>query len=131
MNVSKKIAKLVYERDSDRCGACGTANSPSIQHRINRGAGGDPKGYRNVLSNLMILCLPCNGALEADGSFRASGIRSGWKAMSWDDPERVAVFYFWAREWRLLSNDGTFRVVDVSEITRGKNDAPLVIGKAA
>lgn len=130
MNVPKKVAKLVYERDSHKCASCGF-NALSIQHRINRGAGGDPKGYRNVLSNLMALCVLCNGALEADASFRATGIRQGWKCQSWDDPERVAVYFIWAREWRLLSNDGSFRVVDDSEITRGKNDVPLVIGKAA
>lgn len=130
MNVSKKVAKLVYERDFYRCAVC-SSDSLSIQHRTNRGMGGDPKGYKNVLSNLMALCGLCNGALEADDSFRASGIRNGWKTFEWDDTERVAVHYIWAREWRLLSNDGTYRIVDVSEITRGKNDAPLVIGKAA
>ncbi|MDH6277498.1 5-methylcytosine-specific restriction protein A [Aurantimicrobium minutum] len=130
MNVSKKVALSVYERDSYRCAAC-SSDSLSIQHRTNRGMGGDPKGYKNVLSNLMALCGLCNGALEVDTKFRDTGIRNGWKTFEWDDTERVAVFYIWAREWRLLSNDGTFRVVDVSEITRGKNDAPLVIGKAA
>lgn len=126
MNVPKKIVDYVFERDSFKCAACGAGSSLSIQHRINRGTGGDPKGYRNVLSNLMALCSFCNGALEADGSFRATGIRQGWKCQSWDDPERVAVYFIWAREWRLLSNNGSFRVVDDSEIVRGTNGAPMV-----
>lgn len=130
MNVTKKARGTVFERDSHKCAACGF-NALTIQHRTNRGMGGDPKGYRNILSNLMALCAPCNGALEADGSFRATGIRNGWKTFDWDDTERVAVYYMWAREWRLLNNDGTYRVVDDSEITRGKKDAPLVLGKAA
>lgn len=126
MNVPAKTVKVFRERDSQRCAACGVSNALSTQHRINKGSGGDPKGYRNILSNLLTLCVLCNGALESDERFRASGISNGWKAMSWDDPLRVAVYYMWAREWRLLDDQGGYRVVDDSEIVRGKNGAPLV-----
>jgi hypothetical protein len=112
MNVTKQDRETVYERDQYRCAACSNPSSLEIQHRINRGMGGDKKGVRNVLSNLITLCHFCNSALESDPEFAQKGRDFGWKLMSWQVTTWWPVFYTWADEWRLLDNAGEFVVTD-------------------
>jgi hypothetical protein len=81
---------------------------------------------RDNLANLLTLCVGCNTALEADASFRTSGLHMGWKLNSWDDENRVPVYIQPAREWRLLADDGTYTVLESTDIRRGTNGTPMV-----
>lgn len=99
----------VYERDGGRCAACGTTNALTIQHRINRQMGSSL--YRDGFAFWLTLCAGCNGALESDPHFAQSGRDKGWKLVTTEDPEAVAVFVVWAREWRLLDTAGRYVVV--------------------
>jgi 5-methylcytosine-specific restriction endonuclease McrA len=110
MNVTKQDRETVYERDQYRCAACSNPSNLEIQHRINRGMGGDPTGALNRLSNLLTLCHTCNAALEADADFAEKGRTNGWKLSRWQVPTWWPVFYSWADEWRRLDDEGTFDV---------------------
>jgi hypothetical protein len=123
--VTAKTRSMVYDRDGSRCPSCGFTSPLSIQHRINRGMGGSK--LRDNLANLLTMCIGCNTALEADASFRTSGLHMGWKLNSWDDEARVPVYFQYAREWRLLTDDGTYEVIDSDRITRGANGVPLIL----
>lgn len=106
-DVSRIDRELVYERDQYRCAACGGVSPLTIQHRANRGMGGNPNGSKNSLANLLTMCAFCNQLLEQSGKFALEGIDSGWKIRSWDDPDSQPVFYAWANEWRHLFADGS------------------------
>lgn len=103
MAVSKKDRRLVYDRDGNMCANCGIDETLTIQHRANRGFGGDPSKER--LSNYMVLCYWCNGRLESNADFAAIGIDKGWKLRSWEDPLKVCVFYAFDG-WYYLTDDG-------------------------
>ena len=112
MNVSKMDRETVFERDQYRCAACSNPSSLEIQHRINRGMGGDPKGFLNRFSNLLTLCHYCNTGLESDAEFAAKGRDNGWKLHRWQRPEWWPVYYAWADEWRRLDDNGEFVISD-------------------
>lgn len=105
-NVSRMDRELVYERDQYRCAACGGVSPLTIQHRANRGMGGNPSGSKNSLANLLTMCAFCNQLLEQSGKFALEGVEHGWKIRSWDAPQEIPVFYAWAQEWRRLSDNG-------------------------
>lgn len=121
--VAKKVRSTVYERDGGQCCSCGMRNL-TLNHRMNRQMGGSK--LRDGYENLVTMCSGCNTALEADASFRESGIRMGWKIQSWDDPLRIPVYYQPFREWRLLDWEGGYTAIPEEEIRRGTNGTPLV-----
>lgn len=107
--------KELFERDNDRCMACGSAYQLTPQHRLNRKAGGrhgEALDAINEPQNLITLCWACNQRLESDAEFAAEGIRCGWKLQEYEDPYEVAVFVGWAREWRLLDRLGLYAICD-------------------
>lgn len=112
MKVSRQARETVHERDQYRCAACSNPSSLEIQHRVNRGMGGDPLGLKNVLSNLLTLCHHCNSALESDAEFAEKGRANGWKLQRWQQPAWWPVYYAWADEWRRLDDDGQFVIDD-------------------
>ena len=115
MNVTKHDREAVYERDQYRCAACGNPSTLEIQHRINRGMGGNPSGNLNRLSNLLTLCHQCNSQLEADADFADKGRAHGWKLQRWQVPTWWPVFYAWADEWRRLDDNGEF-IIDAEVV---------------
>lgn len=100
----------VYLRDAHLCASCGRGVALTLQHRRRRGMGGvqgDAAAAARDYPNLLTLCNGCNVALEQDAHFAKSGQRFGWRLLDGEDPGRVAVWFVWAREWRLLLPDGT------------------------
>jgi hypothetical protein len=141
MAVTQKNRILIYGRDSERCCACGRFDSKTINHRVNRQSGGSDN--RDNMGNLATMCNGCNNALESSSffrqvavsagwlrlidddsemvkhgglSFKMAGIALGWKLQTWEDPLRTAVYFRWAREWRLLDDQGTYEVVEQRDI---------------
>lgn len=110
-DVSRKLRERVMKRDGHCCVECGGMSMLTIQHRANRGMGGNPNGDRNKLSNLITMCWFSNELLEQDTVRRDEGLKYGWKLNSWDNPVTEPVFYRWAREWRYLDDDGSTRLV--------------------
>ena len=106
MNVTVKARQSVLERDGGMCMHCATTEALTIQHRANRGMGGDKAGRRNNLANLITLCHESNVRLEADAMFAARGIRKGWKLRSTDDATSIPVFHAGYGEWWLLNEEG-------------------------
>lgn len=108
MTISQKARATVKERDGFRCAAegpsCTRFTELTMQHRANRGMGGSK--LRDGFSNLITLCNRCNTLLEQDAAFAELGRQRGWKLASWEDSERVSVWFSWAGEWRLLDEDG-------------------------
>lgn len=108
----------MIDRDNGACVACGTTKALTTQHRHNRGQGGT--GARGEAeserpSNRCTLCLFCNQALEADAHFAETGRRNGWKLDHGEDPAEIAIYVIQFREWRLLDDEGGYRVVDGRE----------------
>lgn len=91
MTVSPKIRKQVFDRDMWCCVACGTSYELTIQHRINRQAGGSK--HRDNLANLIVLCWFHNSKLESDPEFARIGRKNGWKLKSYEDPKLIPVKY--------------------------------------
>lgn len=102
-------------RDNGACVACGRTVALTTQHRHNRGQGG--AGSRGQAdserpSNRCTLCVDCNRALEQDARFAETGRRHGWKLVGDEDPTKVAIYVVMFREWRLLDDEGSYRIVD-------------------
>ena len=118
MEVSKKDRELVYARDGRRCADCGGFSMLTIQHRVRRQMGGDKKGLRNKLSNLLTLCHFCNVIIDQNSDREDKAIANGWAIRSWDldKTEKIAVRYAhgndYSNEWRYLLDDGTTRLVE-------------------
>jgi len=53
--VSKRIRKVVFERDNYKCLVCGTDKNLTLDHIIPRSKGGS-----NKINNLQVLCKYCN-----------------------------------------------------------------------
>lgn len=108
MSLSPKKVKDVRARDGFRCAAegerCTVFRELTTQHRANRGIGGSK--LRDEYSNLVTLCLSCNVLLEQDAAWAEIGRERGWKLASWENPTRVAVWFAWAGEWRVLDDEG-------------------------
>lgn len=98
VTVSAALRRQVYERDGERCVACGSEVGLTIQHRED-GMGGN-RG--ETLPYLIVLCAGCNLALTKDSTYRRTGYKHGWQLHHGSDPERVAVFVTWRQEWRRL-----------------------------
>ncbi len=108
----------MFARDNGACVACGRETALTTQHRHNRGHGGvhgAGEAESERPSNRITLCSFCNGALESDARFAQTGRRNGWKLTEGEDPAKVAVFVTLFREWRLLDDEGTYRIVDGRE----------------
>lgn len=121
MTISTVIREKIFERDAWMCCSCHSTHQLTIQHRINRGMGGDQTGrpglkpMKDMPSNLLTMCIFCNTALESDPQFRQLGIEHGWKLHQWDDPHRSPVFFPWFGEQRLLDDEYTFQVLSKSQ----------------
>ena len=89
--ISPRVRRLVMDRDEEQCAHCGTNVGLTLQHRINRQAGGSK--LRDTASNLLTLCWESNTRLEADSAFADLGRLMGWKLRNWEDPEEVPVRY--------------------------------------
>lgn len=83
MAVTDKVRRTIFARDQ-YCLHCGLSEGLTIQHRINRGAGGSK--HRDNPANLIALCGLSNQLLESDAAFAQTGIAHGWKLRSWEDP---------------------------------------------
>lgn len=113
LEVPESTRTLVLNRDGHMCAAVGIAalnhNDLSMQHRLNRGMGGDPDV--NGPQWLMTLCVWCNVRLEQDAAFASLGRAWGWKLTRGEDPTVASVWFAWARQWRRLDTDGGYRRV--------------------
>jgi hypothetical protein len=111
VNVSVKTRRIVFERDGEMCMHCGTTTTLTIQHRRNRGMGGDKAGLRNNLANLITLCNESNTRLESDAVFARSGIRKGWKLTSGQSDIDTPVMHRGFGEWWFIDNNGDRHVI--------------------
>lgn len=94
---SRKVRALVLARDGHACAACGVSiiGRPwSMQHRVPRRMGGDPRPFINQPSNLVVLC----GSATTPGSCHLACERRdpemharGFWLRSWEDPAAVPV----------------------------------------
>lgn len=82
-----------------------------MQHRANRGMGGDPRGFRDRPSNLILLCWETNARLESDAYLAQVARERGWKVSMHADPASVPVWHHGLQAWFLLSDDWTRIVV--------------------
>lgn len=123
MAISKKTRDLVYKRDNYECAHCGTTSGLSIQHRINRQAGGSK--YRDSPSNLFVLCLIENQKLEADARAARIARFNGWKLRSYEDPLEVPVWYETEDAWFKLDDKGGRAVTDPPFPARYMMDVPF------
>lgn len=112
MTVTNKQKKLTFTRDGEQCVWCGVASGLTIHHRKNRQAGGSK--LRDHLANFITACYICNGMFEDNILEEARFL--GVKLQQWEDPYRTAVYFKPAREWRLLDDEGSFRVVDGRDV---------------
>jgi hypothetical protein len=112
-----KQKKLTFTRDGEQCVWCGATQGLAVHHRKNRQAGGSK--LRDHLANYLTACYICNGQFEDNLMERARLL--GVKLQQWEDPYRTAVFFKFFDEWRLLDDDGTFRVVDGRDIREVQN----------
>lgn len=113
--MSKRLK--IYDRDEWRCCSCGITDNHTLQHRVNKGMGGDKTKdkVKDNPSNLVTMCNQCNTALEFDVDFRRTGISMGWKVLQGRDPSQIPCWFSWAMEWRLLDNNFGYLVVDKGE----------------
>jgi hypothetical protein len=106
VSVTPKTRKAVYERDGNRCVACGDPNNLTLQHRVSKGMGGS-KLYDQP-AYLVTMCLTCNVGLESNYNKAETGRFNGWKisrlAKPAPDPEKIPVRI--GMEWFLLDNQG-------------------------
>lgn len=97
------VARLA-KRDGGHCAHCGATSALVVQHRANRGMGGDPT--RDRPSNTIILCWAFNDIIERDAEAAEYARAYGWKLRSTDDPERVPYLDVLTGWWLLLADDG-------------------------
>lgn len=106
MPISPKLRRSVFDRDGNKCVACGDINNLTIQHRVSKGMGGSKQF--DTIAHLLTLCLLCNGRLESDAEFAEMGIAYGWKirrnTKPLPDPTKTAVRY--SDGWYLLDQQG-------------------------
>lgn len=125
MTISKVDREKVFERDGWMCCSCGSHHQLTIQHRINRGMGGDQTGrpglkpVKDMPSNLLTMCIFCNTGLESDPQFRQLGIEYGWKLHQFDNPHRVAANFPWFGQLRLLDDNYGFEIVQSASHEQG------------
>ncbi|AYG02392.1 HNH endonuclease [Gryllotalpicola protaetiae] len=105
------VRKLVYQRDGERCIACGRQDLLEFQHRQAVGMGGSDHRV-NVWEGLTA-CRYCNAAFEAH--LQATALLRGWKVRRWVPFEQlleVPVYYPLARAWYLLDRIGGRTPID-------------------
>lgn len=101
MSVTPTIRRAIFARDQ-HCLHCGLTEGLTIQHRINRGAGGSK--YRDNPANLIALCGLSNQLLEADAVRAQAGRDHGWKLSSWESPIDVPVLDALTGQWWILND---------------------------
>ena len=93
MAISQKLRKSIFDRDNNKCVACHSSNSLTIQHRVSKGMGGSSKFDSPAF--LITMCLSCNIELESDAIKAETGRANGWKlsrnANPPIDPEQTPV----------------------------------------
>lgn len=92
-------------RDGAYCLRCGTRESLSVQHRANRGMGGSKLAGRP--SNLIVLCIEDNVALEQDAGRAEQARDCGWKLSKFADPSEQPVLDVLERVWFQPTDDWT------------------------
>jgi len=104
MALSKKLTKLILERDENSCWHCGETEAIAIHHRKNRGLGGSK--LLDTPDNLMVVCSRWNGAMESSAVVGAQARGWGHKVPAWESLEHP-VFSRVAFSWWVLLPDGT------------------------
>lgn len=111
MSITPTLRKLIFTRDNETCVACGTSQSLTIHHRINRGAGGSKLFDKPAF--LLTICITCNGLFESDSNVAAKARELGYKLhrnhRPTPDPTAIPVFYKSEGDWYLLDHQGTKR----------------------
>ena len=104
----------VAPRDGRACAHCGATEALSIQHRANKGMGGDKGAER--WSNGIILCATYNSLLEQDAREAERARRMGWKCSKWDKTAEVPFWHAPTQGWRIILDDGTWRPATREEV---------------
>lgn len=97
------VAKIA-KRDGAHCPHCGSAVALVVQHRANRGMGGDPG--RDRPSNTILLCWAFNDIIERDAEAAEYARAYGWKLRGTDDPLTVPYLDVLTGWWWLLDDAG-------------------------
>lgn len=87
------------------CESCGEWCVPEMHHRQYRSRGGDWRP-----SNIVALCRLCHHQVTTchNGWARELGL----SVSQWQQPEQVAVTFWYERRQILLDNDGGYRLLD-------------------
>lgn len=102
MAVTDKVRRAVFARDR-HCLHCGLMEGLTVQHRVNRGAGGSK--LRDNPANLIALCGLSNQLLESDAAKAQAGRDHGWKLRSWENPLAVPVLDVLTGQWWILNDN--------------------------
>lgn len=101
---SRPTVQRIARRDPAHCPHCGATSGLVVQHRINRGMGGDESLDRP--SNVIILCWGFNDLIERHAEAADHARAYGWKLRSTDDPTRVPFLDVVTGWWWLLDDSG-------------------------
>lgn len=96
--------RLIYERDGHRCPHCGH-RADSIQHRMNRGAGGSRNPLKHAPSNLMAFCWVGNSGMESSSEMAAQAKEYGWKLLQHQNPLEVPIYDVTDNCWYALDDE--------------------------
>jgi len=97
------VRAAVYERDGNRCVACGAERPLEFQHRRAEGMGG--RLHFPTVAEGLTVCSVDNAAFE--GHLQTMALLSGWKVRGWvRDQTQVPVWYGPERRWCRLTPDG-------------------------
>lgn len=113
MDPTPVVRAVTYERDGERCVACGTGHPLSFQHRHNALRRERPLYHEGVTA-----CVLCNALFE--GTMQGKAYRYGWKLRRWVTADRVAlvpVFVQWEHRWYLLDREGGRALISGFEAT--------------
>lgn len=104
------VRKQTYDRDGNRCAACGSWGPLEWNHRQSSGHGGRGRKAPSVTPvDGVVACAICNADFE--GRLLRKALRYGWKVRKWvKHPELVPVRYA-DGVWAVLQADGLRRVV--------------------
>ncbi|QAB18709.1 hypothetical protein Leucomu_13025 [Leucobacter muris] len=109
---TKATRQDMYERDLDRCAACGRTDRLTHQHRRAVGMGGS-KTPPSITDSLT-LCFECNWRAEHD--LQTFALIYGWKVRRWvQDPSAVPVFYAHSIGWARLTDGGAALPIHADE----------------
>lgn len=98
---TQSVRDAVYDRDRNRCAACGTVDGLTFQHRRAVGMGGSK--VRPTAEDGLTLSGKCNDACEAE--MQQLALAYGWKVKRWvTDPSRVPVYYPHEFQWYRLED---------------------------